>query len=93
MPSRLHPTMDREAAFAQSLLTFKNWHLSLGCPRCRVLRRVEVVHLLRLYGPGRHLGDLFRRLRCQDCGSEPNRATLKEGWAAGREAYEIPLLP
>jgi hypothetical protein len=93
MRTRLHPTMDREAAFAQPLLTFKDWHLSLQCPRCRVLRRIEIMRLLRLYGPAPRLGELFWRLRCEACRTPPCWAMRREGWADGRQACDIPLLP
>jgi hypothetical protein len=85
--------MDREIAFAEPLLSFKDWHVAVQCPKCREVRVVELVRLLRLYGPGCRFGDVFWRMRCGKCGSRPDWAKLDEGWVSGRAAYEIPLLP
>jgi phage FluMu protein Com len=70
----LPPT--RATALASPLHAFAEWHLTVNCPSCRVLRKVEISKLIDSSGGSAILGIVIRRLRCQSCGSPAERVQL-----------------
>jgi hypothetical protein len=76
MPA-LSPT--RTTALQAEIRHFAGWHLAMHCTRCREGRDVQVDALVRRVGAEKLLGDVVRRLRCQDCGTALDWIRLADG--------------
>ena len=87
----LPPT--RATALASPLHAFAEWHLTVNCPSCRVLRKVEISKLIDSSGGSAILGIVIRRLRCQSCGTAPDWVQLSDGEKErGREVRKVMLV-
>jgi len=78
---------DVQQVLASSLDRFAGWTLTVGCPKCWMLRLIRVNHVLARTGAGATVSQVVARLRCQDCGSPPywvNLANHARGTASGR---------
>jgi phage FluMu protein Com len=73
----LSPT--RATALQSEIRHFAGWHLAVHCPRCRMLREVQMDDLIKSVGAEKVVGDVVRRLRCQDCGTAPIWVKLADG--------------
>ena len=73
----LSPT--RATALQSEIRHFAGWHLALHCPRCRMGRNLQMDALIKHVGAEKLLGDVVRRLRCQDCGTAPDWIELADG--------------
>jgi hypothetical protein len=86
-------TPTRATALASPLQAFAEWHLTVNCPSCRVLRKVEINKLIDSSGGFAILGIVIRRLRCQSCGSAPDWAQLSDREKRrGRDVREVMLV-
>jgi phage FluMu protein Com len=87
----LPPT--RSTALASPLQAFAEWHLTVNCPSCRVLRKIEIGKLIDSSGGSAIIGIVIRRLRCQSCGSAPDWVQLSDGEKyRGRKVREVMLV-
>jgi hypothetical protein len=86
-------TPTRSTALASPLHAFAEWHLTVNCPDCRVLRKVEINKLIDSSGGSAILGIVIRRLRCQSCGSAPDWVQLSDRQKErGRKVGEVMLV-
>jgi hypothetical protein len=86
-------TPTRATALASPLQAFADWHLTVNCPDCRVLRKVEINKLIDSSGGSAIIGIVIRRLRCQSCGSAPDWVLLSDREKErGRKVREVMLV-
>jgi hypothetical protein len=73
----LSPT--RATALQSEIRHFAGWMLLVHCPRCRMLRQLDVNDLIPRVGAAKLLGDVVGRLRCQTCGMASGWVKLADG--------------
>lgn len=78
-PAMPDPSPTRASALASEIQHFAGWTLSVNCPRCRLIREVQVDDMARHIGAGVLLCDVLARLHCRTCGTTPTWVKLAHG--------------
>jgi hypothetical protein len=74
-----------DTAKARPLSDFGGWHLSIACPKCRLLVQLRCSDLAATL-PGLTVGEVVARLTCSRCGGKPDSVTLADGPTGGGRA-------
>ena len=85
----------RRAVLESPLRDFEGWLVAVDCggPGCRRDRVYSLADLAGLYGGTVTVGEVVRRLRCQECGGRAQKATLRTGIAHRGMARSLELAP